>query len=117
MLGNERQNGNLCETSVVKFGRSLPLHGLVANAREVDRGEDHGGVLPALHVVRSLVSLGDQLGDEDCEKDLRLTGGGDGGPRVGGAHRRERLEANIAGKHSREVNSSLIDKVSRGCNL
>lgn len=62
------------------------------------------------------LSFGDHLRDENCEKDLCLSGHRDSRPRINWVHGGERLEADVAGEHSREVDSGCIDKVSGGSN-
>ena len=113
---NERKNSNLSKTSIVEFTCSLSFHCLLANSREVNFGEDHGGVFSSLHVVSSLVSLRNQLSNEDGGQDLGLSSNRDGSPCIRWAHGSERFEANIAGELSREMVSGSVGKVSNGGN-
>jgi hypothetical protein len=116
MFRNERKNSNLSKTSIVEFTCSLSFHCLLANSREVNCREDHGGVFSSLHVVSSLVSLRVQLSNEDGGQDLGLSCNRDGSPSFRWAHGSERFEANIAGELSREMNSSSVGEISNGGN-
>ena len=116
MFRNEGKNSNLSKTSIVEFTCSLSFHCLLANSREVNFGEDHGGVFSSLHVVSSLVSLRNQLSNEDGGQDLGLSSNGNGSPSLRWAHGSERFEANIAGELSREMVSGSVGNVSNGGN-
>mmetsp|Transcript_4845 Transcript_4845/g.11048 ORF Transcript_4845/g.11048 Transcript_4845/m.11048 type:complete len:210 (+) Transcript_4845:319-948(+) len=113
---NEGHDGNLCKTSVVKLARSLLRHSGFTDTREVNRREDHGRVVSTLHVVSSLVTLSDQLGDEDGGKDLCLSGNRNSRPSIRRGHGGEGFEANVTGEHAGEVESSGVEEVSGGGN-
>jgi hypothetical protein len=113
--GNERQDSDLRETSVVELARSLSIQSRFADTREVDSGEDHCGERTTFRVV-NILGLGDHLGDEDSGEDLCLASDGDRRPCIRRGHGREGFEANVTGEHAREVDSGSVDEVSGGGN-
>ena len=111
--GDEGHDGDHGKTAVVELTVLLLGHGLGVDAREVNGRENNGGVGSSLGVVSSL-GLGDHLGNEDGEKDLRLAGIGDGGPGIEGLHAGERLEGDVVAEHAREVEARSLDDVASG---
>ena len=111
----EGHDGDHGETAVVELGGLLLLESLGVDAREVNRREDDGGEVAALSVV-SAPGLGDELGEEDGEVDLLLSGFGDGGPGIEGLHGRKRLEGDVlgGGEHAGEVEAGALDEVAGG---
>ena len=111
--GDEGHDGDHGKTAVVELTVLLLGHGLGVDAREINGRENNGGVGSSLGVVSSL-GLGDHLGNEDGEKDLRLAGIGDGGPGIEGLHAGERLEGDVVAEHAGEVDARSLDDVAGG---
>jgi hypothetical protein len=60
------------------------------------------------------LGLSDKLSDQDCGKDLSLSSSRNSTPCIKGLHSRERLEGNVGGEHTWEMNSSSLNNVSSG---
>jgi hypothetical protein len=114
-LRDERHDGDHGKTSVVEFTVLLYLHGIGRHSREVNWWENHGWQRASLGVV-DILGFGSDLGDEDGGKDLSLSGIRDGSPSIDWLHGGKVSEGDIVGEHSREVESSGVDKVTGGGN-
>mmetsp|Transcript_7407 Transcript_7407/g.10640 ORF Transcript_7407/g.10640 Transcript_7407/m.10640 type:complete len:227 (+) Transcript_7407:104-784(+) len=110
---DERHNGNHGKTSVVKLTVLLGLKSLVGDTAEVNWWENNSWEWTSLGVVNSL-GLSGELGDEDGSDDLGLSSIRDSFPSIEWLHGRKRLEGDIRGKLSWEVESGSLDDVSSG---
>lgn len=111
---NNRHNSDHGKASVVELGVLFALQLVSRNSGHVNCGEDDSGKSSTVHVV-NLLGLGNNLGDQDGEKDLGLSGIRNGIPGLEGLHFGNLLEGNIAGEHSREVDSvGLSEETNEG---
>ena len=114
-LRDEGHDGDHRKTGVVEFTVHLSLHGDGIDLGAVDWREDNGWEWSSLGVV-DILGLGHKLSNEDCGKDLSLSGIRDGSPSINWTHGGKVGEGNVVGEHAWEVESSGVDKVTSGGN-
>jgi len=104
------------QSSVVQFAVTLSSHSLLADTREVNWWENHSRKISSLHIMSSLLSLRDNLGNQARQKDLCFSSIGNGGPLIDRLHGGKRLEGNILAQHTGKVYSRGLNKVPNCCN-